>query len=264
MERYIYQKVRRKRCCVIDYAKNLLQQAEISRAGNLTFILHSEANNVAFDGISSIVDDARKKGIKINIVSIGSPSPFRTIDYLKFLKQNKDIVRYENFVNTADPIAWLSLSFLNPDTHYILGLDFIGAHGSYFSDSGVRQTALSMATGVNIPIGYSNFSTGSFSDPYFSGTFSVRETVIYPSPDVRITQTNITSNYGSNYQIFSNSSIPSTQFVAPQPFNSSSNYQVPDFSSWNGSSFKPLPSIDFSPPSISMPSSPIQRPGNGP
>lgn len=106
-------------------------------------------------------------------------------------------------------------------------------HRYYFNNPKVIQAALSLATGVNVPLGYSRSSIGFFTDPYnpsFFGTFNVQQTVIYFSPEVQTIQTSIVTNYGVIQQ-------PS---LVPD-YNFSPNFQSPDFNTWNGSSFQSLP-----------------------
>ncbi|MDP3042645.1 MAG: GNAT family N-acetyltransferase [Candidatus Omnitrophota bacterium] len=161
---------------------NIRDGAKAFGAQNIVFLLDSEGNNVAYLGIQDIIEKTKDQGLKINIISIGSPSPWATSGFSKLadLKNNPDgRIKFQNFADIKDPISWLSMPFLNSDTRYISASPI---HAGYSSNLDVRQTVLSRSTGMDIPITYSRMAYGSISDQYFSATYKIQQMKsVYPS-----------------------------------------------------------------------------------
>ncbi|MDD5130115.1 MAG: phosphoglycerate kinase [Candidatus Omnitrophica bacterium] len=233
---------------LVDYLQQSYVYAKQWGADSITLPLHSAGNSLSYKAIDLLTEwlERDKIRMKINIVGMGSPASRTAERFYEITTSTSG--QFKNFWSIFDPVSWFTA--FSPSSQMIWG-----NHGSYFSDLDVRQAALSMATGINIPISYSRFSVGSFTDPYFSGTFNIKQTTIYFSPQLKTTKINIVTNYGTM-----------SQASLVLDYNSSLNFQSPDFSTWNGSYCQPLPrtytfpSSNFSsyqqiiPPSVTVPS----------
>jgi HEAT repeat protein/uncharacterized membrane protein YidH (DUF202 family) len=151
----------------IDAAKYVYGQAKGENINSVTFIMHSAGNALSYEGINKLNDFAAKNKIKSNFLDLGSPALLSDIRYREIAEAGGG--QHRNYWSPFDPISWSSA--FGPNSQMILA-----AHNDYFDNLRVRQTGLSMSTGIDIPITYSRTAYGTISDQYFSATFKIQET----------------------------------------------------------------------------------------
>jgi hypothetical protein len=183
------------------------KQAVDLNMDSVTFLAHSAGGLYSDVGIKYFQSLAKEKQIKINILVAGSPMWKNTGVFEKIAKQSDG--QFRSFWSPFDLFSWTTA--FSPNSQMTLG-----GHKDYFNDLSVRQVVLSTAIGMDIPIGYSRFASGSFSDPYFSGTFRIQETVLSFSSGIKTTKIDSWTQYGTNRQIIM---PPSIQPTFPNSFN---------------------------------------------
>jgi hypothetical protein len=159
--------------------------------------MHSEGNNVAYDGIKDIIKKVKREklDIKINILSLNSPSFWGTIKYSLLAAFNPK-VNFQNFWGITDPISWPSLPTLSPTNQPIFeGLSLQSIHVGSLSHPKVRQTALAMATGAEVPLATMRSLSLTLSDQYFLSTLNMQQQKIIFSPGTSIIKTQMQYSY---------------------------------------------------------------------
>jgi hypothetical protein len=111
---------------------------------------------------------AQKENIKLNFLDLGSPALRSSEKYRGIAGVSGGQQR--NFWSFPDQVSWPS-AFGSNSERISAEHDF----NEYTDNLRVRQTGLSMVTGMDIPITYSRAVSGTISDPYFSATYRIQE-----------------------------------------------------------------------------------------
>jgi hypothetical protein len=145
---------------------------------------HSAAGIYSDEGIEILQEinkddpeDPLSKKMKINISFAGSPIFRNAWLYSDIAESTKG--QFLPFWSPSDIISYPSA--LNPHSEMILS-----KHKNQLNDINLRQSVLSMATGVDVPLGYTSFASGAVSNGSLITSFRIQQTEIY-SPGIKTT-----------------------------------------------------------------------------
>ena len=215
----------------LDYSKaeekfkndaiDLYNQARSSKIDSIIFIGFSAGNALMHKGIMDFNNlnerDFMKEGlgkIEINIINTGSLADKSVKEFANIAYNTGG--QHINFRGSLDPFALLSPSSQN--SRMIFGFHTLE---SYFNNPEVELPTLSIVTGIDIPMAYFRFSSGSFSDLYSSFSFRTQETILDYGSGMR----SITTQTWTHYETYPR--IPSTS-----PWGTGNRFKYNPISPW--------------------------------
>ncbi len=200
--------------------------------------------NVTYQGDSKIISfDSIEK-------PLGLLFPQSEGRYLNKLNDDKPIIYH---TLTIDPVETKRLydladTFYQMDDFYNIandqnfGKNCYGGVDFVLQSIGISKGASDSPLNPLRPNYFSRVISMPYSDPYYLYSFNMQQTVFFPSPEIRTIETNSWTNYNT---------IQQPAFVPS--YNLSSNFQSPDFNTWDGNSFQSLPNTYTFPGSSYLP-----------
>ncbi|MFA5092508.1 MAG: hypothetical protein WC543_00990, partial [Candidatus Omnitrophota bacterium] len=195
---------------------------------------------VTYQGDSKIISfDATNK-------PLGFLSPMTKGEYSDELTTNgptacailtTDLTETKKMYDLADELYSNTSKFYDLFNLQIHGLNCYGGRNYALASAEISNNIQdSPWSKLNPTYNFSRSIAMDFLDDYSSYSFEMRQKVSYPSPTTKIITTNSITHYQTNPKLYSY-----TSNYSYSTNNFSSNFLSPDWSSWNGSSFKSLP-----------------------